>query len=198
MVLYIATGDYMILYRDMMYDEYKKILDGEQNTLCLHKNTIKENTFNYRGNMAYMHFFKYLEHARNYISIFGQFIVKCDIPNELIEEFGYGFYRYKGFSEYVPIPEFIIKRESFSTDFIQDINPTNRDSNNILGIREFKLYNMLLKELYIEWKKNNGCYVKDYDFCNYVLDYFKDKKLDNILNDYASLYLEGYGRVKKR
>ena len=190
----------MILYRDMSYEHYKKILDGEKKTFVRNYYVGKENSFEYKDDCAYMHFFNYASHAKMYLPIFGQMIIKCDIPDELIEEKGYGFYRYKNIAVDVPIPECIIKRDNFSIDFIKEINPWIK--NNISYVNEIrvdKLYNDLLKSLYNEWKKNNENYFNDYDgFCRYVIEYFDGRSLDDVLNCYLENYAVKNNKMKMK
>ena len=161
-----------------------------------------------------MHFFRYLEHAREYTHMFGNLIVKCDIPDDLIEKTGYGFYSYfypyfypyfwpyKNSDVTAPIPEIIIKRSSFSSKYIMGkINRCKKkETPCISGVKEVKLYHNILKKLYVEWKNNNPNIDDEFDFCYYALEYFNDRDLDNILNEECEDYLkkERKMRLKKR
>ena len=146
-----------------------------------------------------MHLFRNIEYAKMYLSFFGEMIVKCNIPDNIIEQRGYGYYGYKRYPIYVPIPECIVKRSDFSFDYIEEINPSIRkNSNYILGVKEIKTYEMLIKKLYREWKNNNFSYTNgyDYDFCHYVINYLQSKDLDDVLRWTAGEYLEKTGKIK--
>ena len=199
MVLYIVVGDDMILYRDMGYQEYKKILHEEEIPVSLERLKYKENTFKYIQNVPYMHFFRYLEHAKMYVHIFGDFIVRCNVPDSLIEEAGYGFYQYRNFKVDAPIPELIIRRSEFLPEYMEGINPFKKNnSRDILGVDEVKLYHMFLRNLYLEWEKNNLYGDDEFAFCKYVMAYLEDKNIDDVLLDYCVDYLEKKGKCRLR
>ena len=186
----------MILYRDMTYKEYNKILNNKEFPRY-DKKTIVDNSFTYGDSEARMHMFKNIEYAKMYLYCFGEMIVKCNIPDNLIEESGYGYYGYKRYPIYVPIPEYTVKRSDFSTDYIEEINPSMRKNYNyILGVREIKLYNMLLKKLYKEWIMRDSSGTSNYGFCNYVINYLQSKNLDDVLRWTAGEYLEKTGKIK--
>jgi hypothetical protein len=63
----------------------------------------------YEKDVEYMHFFRYAQHAKNVVDRFGEIIVRCDIPDELIDQEGFGFYN----MEVSVLPECIIKKENF-------------------------------------------------------------------------------------
>lgn len=187
----------MILYRDMTYEEYEKIMENidAQKVHTYFKG--EENSYNYAENTTYMHFFKNILYAKMYLPLFGQMIVKCDIPDGLIAEEGYGFYRYKNYTVAIPIPECTINRRDFSADYITEINPSIRKENKcILGIKENKLYDIFLKKMYEEWKRNYSNMGNQNDFCYYVVDYLKHNNLDNILTSSAVDYLERTGKIR--
>jgi len=94
--------------------ELKKLMginvsDNEENSLW------GGNTFNYEPKTEYLHFFKYAEHAKALVYKFGEIIAKCDIPDELIDQEGFGFYN----MEVSAIPECIMKKENFDVNFIK-------------------------------------------------------------------------------
>ncbi len=199
MVLYIAAGDYMILYRNMKYDEYNKILDAKEFPIYDERKFNIDNSFTYEDGNARMHLFGNIEYAKMYLDIFGEMIVKCNIPDNLIEKYGYGFYEFKSIPVYVPIPEYIIKRSDFSLDYIEEINPSIRkNANFILGIREVKLYDMFLNDMYLQWKKNNNGNKNENNFCYYVINYLKTRNLDDVLTLTAGKHLEKTGKIKAK
>lgn len=166
MVLYIAVGDCMILYRDITYDEFEKLVGNKQ---------LVENS-GYDG----MNFFKYGSHAKKYLNQLGQMIIKCDIPDYLIKEMDYiKFYPYSYFSVGVPIPEYIMRKKDFDNTFITEINPNiNKDDS---------LFHTFLKERYSEWKKNNGNqFIGECGFYDYVLHYLNGRNLDDVILKYAN------------
>lgn len=167
-------GDYMILYRNVTEDEYKAIIN---NVPILY-------SLNYNG----MNFFKFGEHAKMYYRYLGQIIMKCDIPDELISEMDFvNFYPYKNFEVGVPLPEYIIEKSSFDTKYIQEINPSIKESSKYYnGIREGKLYDAFLKDMYKQWKNITDDYSNNkYGFYDYIVNYFDDKDIDNVLMSYS-------------
>ena len=165
----------MILYRDVTTKEFKQLL----------KNDKKGSNPNYNG----MHFFKYGEHAKTFLHLYGNMILACDIPDYLIEEMDYvNFYPFKDFVVGVPIPEYIIDRDNFDYAFIRDFNPSIKDNDG-------KIYNMFLKDMYNEWKKYNKYYFNDkYGFYDYVVNFLSDKDLDDIISNYNN----GKRRIKTK
>lgn len=104
----------MILYRVMSSYEVKKLMgvnvnDDDKTTLW------GNNTFIYDRKTEYLHFYRYAEHAKKLIDKFGVIIAKCDIPDELIDQYGFGFYNL----DVSAIPECIIKKENFDVNFIK-------------------------------------------------------------------------------
>ena len=90
-------GDSLILYRVINDDEYDELFKGIHREWIVNKYKISSknnNTFNYSENINYMHFFKFAEHARERMSSFGNRLIMCDIPDNLIEQFGYGVYKH--------------------------------------------------------------------------------------------------------
>lgn len=177
----------MYLFRDISYEEYYKELYGV-------KESYKEkiygygslvNTFHYCNKTSYMHFFKYVQHAQKFINVLErQMIIKCDIPDELIEEQGFGFYDYNGIDS-APIPEYIIKRDNFLSSYLVDVNPTQK-GYFLFRIKDAKLYDAFIKEMYKNWKKNN-VNSSDILFKNYVGEFFKDRNLDDVLDAYQMI-----------
>ena len=163
----------MILYRDMTYKEFSKLREGKMDINPL-----------YNG----MHFFRYGEHARTFLPQIGEMILKCDIPEELIIEEAYvNFYPYKSFAVPVPIPEYVIDKGDFERGFMREVNPNLRnDSKFINGVKEYKIYDKFLKDLYIKWKECTPKYYEDrYGFYDYVMDYLNGRELDEIIEKYA-------------
>ena len=175
----------MILYRGITYDEYND----------LRNNTTKDkpriyindcNSFKYVDNEYYIHFFRYLEHAKMYLSLFGEMIIKYNIPDERIVESGFGYYTYKRMVS-AAIPEYIINVDDYNIECIKEINPDMKNCiKRIDGINEVKIYDNLIKELYREWFPKMGYFKQDpYEFYVYLVEYFKEIGYDNALNIYG-------------
>lgn len=116
----------MIVYRCLTSNE---ILGMIQDNIYVSINTNKgENTFKYKEDKKYKHFFVYAEHADYYkkcnrqkYPVIGQYV----IPNEIIEQQGFGFYggvttmRNDGlYGYYAPLPEVIINQSDFKSEFL--------------------------------------------------------------------------------
>lgn len=118
----------MILFRAVTNEE---LLARINNNNHFEIYTIKgKNTFNYDPNIEYLHFFRFAEHAFYYKKAKRCVaVLECIIPNEIIEQYGFGFYgdvkTYKNevlAGQYIPLPEYIIKADNFKTEYIYDIN----------------------------------------------------------------------------
>ena len=153
---------------------YRYVTNKELDNMAKGKQVTSNN--NYSG----MNFFKYYEHAKMYLSYYGNMIIGCDVPNDLIEEMDYvNFYPFKRFEVGAPIPEYIINRDNFDYTFITEINPSVDDADG-------KLYNNFLMEMYNEWKKINKKYRNDkYGFYDYVVEYLKNRDLDEVIREYG-------------
>lgn len=176
----------MILYRVMSNYELKKLMginvdESEKSTLC------GDNTFIYERGVKYIHFFKYAEHAKKMIYKFGEIIVKCDIPDELIDQQGFGFYN----MVVSVVPECIVKKENFDVNFIKgfkyeltvgwcapDIPIGEHKGRYIGGYGE--LYEELFKDLENEWLREKP----PVSVNTYIASKLKDKDLDKILLSY--------------
>lgn len=176
----------MILYRVMSSYEIKKLMganisDEENSTLC------GNNTFNYEPKTEYMHFFRYAEHAKSLISKFGAIIARCDIPDEFIDQEGFGFYC----MDVSAIPECIVKKENFDVNFIKgfkyeltvgwctpDIPIGEHKGRYIGGYGELyeELFNDLRKQYYSE---KSSVTINDYVAAN-----LKGVNLDKLLLNY--------------
>ena len=175
----------MILFRDITYKEYNRIYFGGK-PISYKEYDEKCNNFHYQKGKEYTHFFRYIEHAKLYLPSFGEMIIKCDIPDDKIVEKGFGMYTYKKML-CAAIPEYIINIDDYLIDYVKESNPSMRNSiKKINGVSEAKIYEKLLKELYIDWY--NIAYPLDYgeyQFYTYIVDYFDDVGLDAALNIYA-------------
>lgn len=118
----------MILYRAFTRKELLNMLHG--NNVKINATIQGENTFRYDNGVDYMHFFKYAEHAfyykneKNVIAV-----MECIIPDIIIEQKGFGYYggvktkkNSELFGYYMPLPEYIIKRDNFDMKYIYDVN----------------------------------------------------------------------------
>jgi len=171
----------MLLYRIMSNYELKKLMGIDVSNL--HKGTLKgENTFKYAPNTEYVHFFRYAEHAKNRISQFGVIIAKFDIPEELIDQFGYGFYNTQA-----PLPECIVKKENFDIKFLKEFSyeltlgwclPNVKEENRYYCTYQ-DLYNELVEYLGNKYKKSKEC--KHISFATYFLNNMKDKDIEEVL-----------------
>lgn len=118
----------MILFRSVTSKELLNMLHG--NNVKINATIQGENTFRYDNGVDYMHFFKYAEHAfyykneKNVIAV-----MECIIPDIIIEQKGFGYYggvktkkNSELFGYYMPLPEYIIKRDNFDMKYIYDVN----------------------------------------------------------------------------
>ena len=118
----------MILFRAVTNEELLNMLHGDN--VKINATIRGQNTFRYDEGIEYIHFFKYAEHAFYYknekkcVSV-----IECVIPNDIIEQRGFGLYgsvktfkNDKLFGYYMPLPEYIIKRDNFDYKYIYDIN----------------------------------------------------------------------------
>lgn len=170
----------MILYRDITYDEYDELCNGKvKKKINIYGSEC--NTFNYKEDEYIIHFFRYLRHAKSYIDLFGEMIIEYEIPDDKIVDYGFGRYQYGFMNDSVAIPEVIIRRDDYVLDNITAINP---DRGYDL---EASAYDILIKELYKDWKKRK----QKKTFYEYLVEYFRDVDLDAIINVYT-------GKKKRR
>ena len=194
----------MILYRNMTYEEYKKIVNGTEFPPINGQNIFRENTFEYGGSddqLPRMHFFKNIDFADMYIGILGDMIVKCDVPDNLIDEHGFGFYHFERIPVDVPIPECTVKRKDFSIDFIQEVNPSVRkNSRYVLGVNEKRLYRIFLNKMYEEWVRSASYNKGDFDFAYYVVERLAGRSIEDVLAECATSYFPSKpkSRIKKK
>ena len=176
----------MILYRVMSSYEIKKLMGADvsnenNSTLC------GTNSFKYEPKTEYMHFFKYAEHAKSLISKFGAIIAKCDIPDELIEQEGFGFYC----RDISAIPECIIKKENFDVNFIKGFKyelivgwctpdiPIEEHKSRYIGS-----YGELYAELFEDLRKGYYKEKSTLTINDYVANKLKGVNLDKLLLNY--------------
>ena len=177
----------MILYRVMSSYELKKLMDADVNEN--EKPTLRgTNTFKYEKDVEYMHFFRYASHAKNMISMFGEIVVKCDIPDELIDKEGLGFYSFLRVST---IPECIIKKENFDVNFIKGFKydltmgwctpniPIGEHKGRYIGS-----YNELYEELFKDLEKEFYMKRPPVSLNDYVASKLKNVDLDKLLLSY--------------
>lgn len=114
----------MIVYRCLKSDE---ILGMINNKKYDHNTIYGQNTFHYEKDCFYKHFFVFAQHTKNYAvgDIIGEYI----IPNDIIYEYGFGFYsgvktmrNNKLFNWYIPLPEIIIREEDFRNEYLHSVN----------------------------------------------------------------------------
>ncbi len=216
----------MILYRNMRYEEYKEIANGKDFPLINRQNIFRENTFEYGGKddqLPRMHFFKNIDFADMYIGILGDMIVKCDVPDSLIDEHGFGFYHFERIPYDVPIPECTVRRADFSVDFIKEINPSVRkNSKYVLNENEKMLYRSFLNQMYNEWikkaweefllsnmsniKMSKNAFKKyldskgEFDFAYYVIEHLGGRSIEDVLKELATCYfpIEPKSKIRKK
>ena len=189
----------MILYRVMSNYELKKMMginvaDNEKNSLW------GGNTFSYEPNTEYMHFFRYSEHAKALVCKFGEIIAKCDIPDELIDQAGFGFYN----MEVSVIPECIMKKENFNVNFIKGFKYqlTLGWTLPSIPLEEYKgrymagygeLYEQLFFDLKKEYYKTNPSETVN----DYIASRLKGVNLDKLLLNYIDRVHEKRFPTKK-
>lgn len=190
----------MILYRVMSNYEIKKLMgikvvDNEKNSLW------GGNTFNYDYKTEYLHFFRYAEHAKDLVYKFGEIIAKCDIPDELIDQEGFGFYN----MEVSAIPECIIKKENFDVNFIKGFKYqlTVGWCLPSIPVEEYKgrymagqgeLYKELFNDLKKEYYKENPPVTLN----DYVASKLKGVNLDKLLLNYIDRVHEKHYPSKQK
>lgn len=137
-----------------------------------------ENTYKYEPGISYIHFFRYYESAkylferyRPTMNSLDRYIayMTANIPNEILRKrIGYGFYNLDGdyFSNYyVPIPEYAIKEEEMSPEYIVEIN--NLVSSKYLSDSgEYKKYLELLKKMAKKYKNDFSKVANYLENCN--------------------------------
>jgi len=166
--------------------ELKKLMginvsDNEANSLW------GGNTFTYEPKTEYLHFFKYAEHAKALVYKFGEIIAKCDIPDELIDQEGFGFYN----MEVSAIPECIMKKENFDVNFIEGVKYQVRVGWTLPSILlgEYKGgykagYGELYKELFDDLKKEYYKENPPETVNRYIANKLKGVDLDTLLLKY--------------
>lgn len=175
----------MILYRVMCSYELKKLMgiDVDENDKCT---ICGNNTFTYEPNTEYIHFFRYAEHAKQLIDKFGIIIAKCDIPDELIDQEGFGFY----LREISTLPEVIVKKENFNVNFIKGFkydltvglctpNIPPEERKGYIGS-----YGELYKELFNDLKKEYYKENPPVTINTYIASKLKNVDLDKLLLNY--------------
>lgn len=179
------------LFRVINDDEREQLfkrISIEQNLNVFKKSNNNVNTFDYKDNISYMHFFKFAEHARKYSQLFGKWLIMCDIPDDLIEQSGYGIYRYSfDDSISIPIPEYIINKDNFKDHFIVKARPKKRECIQYTeGVNKLVIYYQIIDDLLKEFKDLNGQRnFNNNEFILYVLKYFGDSDIDDILFEYS-------------
>ena len=114
----------MIVYRCLTSDEILSYINDNKYDIPLIDG---KNTFKYDINKSYKHFFLYADHAeyfKNRYKLHYPCIGQYVIPDEVIEDNGFGFYGYlkssksdKLFNYYSPIPEIIIDQDNFDKKY---------------------------------------------------------------------------------
>lgn len=179
----------VILFRVINKDEYDELFKGISREEIINKYKVSSknnNSFNYVEDVNYMHFFKFAEHARKYMHLFGNRIIMCDIPDDIIEQFGYGIYRYDTNGNIlIPVPEYIIKRDDFKIDYIVKDRPKKSECiQYVNGINSIKVYNQIIEKLYNEFNDKYNEFDK-YSFVKYALSYLENYYIDDILYWYS-------------
>ena len=189
----------MILYRVMSSEELKELM-GIEASKCERSTYCGNNTFIYERNTEYMHFFKYAEHAKDYLYKFGVIIAKFNIPDEIIDQKGFGFYN----SDIPVLPEYIIKKENFDINYIVDFKSSltfgwckpkvekEKMYGQYLGSCG-ELYEALIHDLRQKFREER---CSD-SFNNYVVSKLKDKEIDELLPNYIQKVNEKHFPPKK-
>ena len=194
----------MILFRVINDEEYSELFKdiprvGVRNRYS--NSSKKNNTFNYCDGIKYMHFFKFAERARKYMHQFGNRIIMCDIPDDLIDQSGYGFYKYiteNNISISVPIPEYIIRRAGFKRKYIIEEFPNGdeyiKSYNDINGAH---LYKQILQEQYEKCIAEQGSSSSKGEILCSILRYLQCYELDSLLWWYASEENKNLKKLRK-
>ncbi len=91
-----------------------------------------DNNFKYEDDIGYKHFFMFDDHAEYYKPrLWAATIEICEIPDEIIDQYGFGFYDVVSSSksselypERIPLPEIIIKEKDFDKKYIKFFTDT--------------------------------------------------------------------------
>ena len=152
-----------------------------------------KNTFKYDRKKDYKHFFVYAEHAEYYrkesskklYPVIGQYV----IPDELIEQYGFGFYsnvetsKNNVLSSYcIPLPEIIINELYFSKSYLYKVESdlyldfiTKKLDND-----DNELYNEPIEEYY---NYEEGIYgYLDYSYADVYYEMIHKFALENNMN----------------
>ncbi len=189
----------MLLYRVLSSYEMKKLMGKDAsafNRSCLWGN----NTFCYEPNAEYIHFFKYAQHAKLHLSKFGVIIAQFNIPDDLIDQHGFGFYN----SDISVIPECIIKKENFDINFLEGFQyelkvgwcRPNIPLDKLNG-RYIPSYGELYEELFKNLIKSFNIEKPNTSLNLYVVNKLKDKELNNLLIDYIDIF-NGRKNIKSK
>ena len=136
----------MIVYRCLRSNEILSMINNQE----FNNKHVRmgKNTFHYEKNVKYKHFFVYAAHARFYkeqisAPVIGEFI----IPNEIIDQQGYGFYSEvetmrndRLYHWYMPLPEIIIKEKDFKKEYLYKVNDWFHN-NKLLDNNDNEKYN---------------------------------------------------------
>ncbi len=119
--------------------------------------------------------------------MFGDKLIMCDIPDGILKA-GYGIYKYPGDKNIlIPIPEFIINRDNFKTDYVVKIRPKKSDCIQLVdGMNKVILYHQLLDDLYDGFLNNEQYQFDNNKFIVYVLKYFNEIDIDDVILKYAN------------
>lgn len=141
-----------------------------------------ENTHRYEKGVSYIHFFRYYESAEYYFKKYQASMDSLDeyiaymvanIPNDILRKrIGYGFYDLGAdfYSYNIPIPEYAIKQEEMSPEFIVEINSSVKyEYKDLKG--EYEKYLELIKRLAGEY---------NYDF-HKIAAYLEGCSLEELL-----------------
>lgn len=180
----------MILFRVINKDEYDELFKGipRSVTTSRYSNPSKNyNSFNYCDGINYMHFFKFAEHARKYMYKFGNRIIMCDIPDDIIDQFGYGSYPYDDNENIsIPVPEYVIKRDDFDTDYIVKDRPKKIECiQYINGVNAFTIYNQILEKIYNDFNEKHEIFDRQL-YVRAAVNYLLSNDIDFLLYWYSS------------
>lgn len=195
----------MIVYRHLSSDEVLGMINNKKYD---NKTIYGFNTFHYIDNLSYKHFFVFAQHTKHYCQ--GEMIGEYIIPDNIIYEKGFGFYKYvdtkrnmKLYYNRMPLPEIIIKEEDFKKDYLHGIYSELNDNlkQKILYPDDNEKYNEL-KEEYFEIDTDSAFYIDtnySYSDVYYEMVYQLAKKNDMDLKKVARILknIDLHNEIKK-
>lgn len=197
----------MYLYRTMSSNELINRINGIDTNEQIVQG---ENTFKYKENVDYIHFFKFADHAKQVMDRHKELVVlaRYKVPDNLIPPMEFGFYSQVKtyyddyfFNKYIPLPEYIIERKLIKREFIDEFQndlygdfAPEYDSKNVFWVdKKEKTGIMKYEEKLQLWDKSSIYYeyikylmpkfeYNTYKIANYLKTIDLDKKLNEVTN----------------